>query len=68
MLALQANALAPSQRVNCLMQLAQPMSQAIGISPECTLPLTEGLRSDSANDAMNTSWTNTHVMKEAVLG
>lgn len=37
MLAVRAKALAPSQRVNCLMQLAQPLSQAIGISRECTL-------------------------------
>ena len=51
--AVQAYALAPSQRLNCLMQLAQPMSQASGISPGCTLPLTKGLRSDSAKDTMN---------------
>ena len=51
--AVQAYVLAPSQRLNCLMQLAQPMSQASGISPGCTLPLTKGLRSDSAKDTMN---------------
>ena len=39
------------------------MSQASGISPGCTLPLTKGLRSDSAKDTMNPFLTGTQSRK-----